>query len=72
MITYTDFGLEIRQELLKKKKTIKWLAEQIGCSNAQLSEMLKGSRDLVTRENDWADKIKEVLNCDKTTRAAAD
>lgn len=61
---YTDFGVEVRQQLLKQKKTLSWLAKEIGCSNGQLSEMLKGSRDLITRDNNWLEKIKEVLNRD--------
>lgn len=58
---YTSFGLEVRQELLKKNKNLTWLAEQIGCSNGHLSEMLKGSRDVTN----WKEKIKEVLDRDE-------
>lgn len=54
---YTDFGLEVRQTLLKNNKNLTWLAKEIGCSNAHLSEMLRGSRDITN----WKEKIKEVL-----------
>ena len=60
LISYTDFGLEVRQQLLKKKKTLSWLANEIGCSVGHLSEMLKGTRDIST----WKERIKEELDHD--------
>lgn len=56
-VSYTNFGLEVRQELLKKNKSISWLAKEIGCSISHLSEMLKGTRDITN----WKEKIRKVL-----------
>jgi hypothetical protein len=59
---YTDFGLDVRLKLLQRHKTISWLAKNIGCSVGQLSEMLKGSRELQPKDNDWKKKIEVILN----------
>lgn len=64
MSFYTNFGLEVRQELLKKNKSMSWLAKGIGCSIGHLSEMLKGTRDITN----WKERIKEVLDRDESTR----
>jgi Trp operon repressor len=66
--TYTSFGLKVRKELLLRNKTMKWLADEIGCSVGQLSEMLRGTRELETKENNWKEKIEGVLY-DKSTRS---
>lgn len=62
---YTEFGTEVRVELLKKHKSISWLAKEIGCSTGHLSEMLRGSRDV----SNWKEKIKGVLAHDEGSRA---
>lgn len=63
-MSYTNFGLQTRQELLKKNKSITWLAKEIGCSTAHLSEMLKGTRDI----SNWKEKIQGVLCNDEDSR----
>ena len=59
---YSDFGLEVRSDLLRQGKSLTWLAEQLECSAGFLSDMLKGNRKLLTRGNDWEARIREVLN----------
>lgn len=60
---YTDFGLEVRTELLRQNKNMRYLARMIGCSDSFLSDMLKGNRRLLSsRGVDWKAKIEEVLN----------
>ena len=41
MKTYTSFGLKVRKELLQRNKTMKWLADEIGCSIGQKCEGLE-------------------------------
>ena len=68
---YSDFGLEVRTALLRQGKSLTWLAEQLGCSTGFLSDMLKGNRQLITKENNWPDKIREVISNDKARGAEA-
>lgn len=59
---YTDFGLEVRSELLRQNKNMRYLAKMIGCSDSFLSDMLRGNRRLISsRGVDWGAKIKGVL-----------
>jgi len=45
MLEYTDFGLEVRGILLKKRKSMTKFAKELGISCSYLSEILKGTRD---------------------------
>lgn len=42
----TEFGLKVRTELLRRNMTIKQLAEMLEISNAYLSDILRGRRDV--------------------------
>lgn len=44
MVQYTDFGLEARAIMLKKKITMTALAKDIGVCCSYLSEIFKGTR----------------------------
>lgn len=41
----TEFGLQVRGELLKRNMTLKQLADMLGISSAYLSDILRGRRD---------------------------
>lgn len=58
---YTEFGLEVRTELLKQGKSLTWLAKQLPCSQGFLSDMLKGNRNLVSNQTNWIDLIRGAL-----------
>lgn len=58
---YTDFGLEVRAELLKQGKNMSWLAEQVGCSVSFLSDMFRGNRKAQSIRSDWKTRIRGVL-----------
>lgn len=44
MTTYSEFGMKIRSEMLKKGVKLTRLANELGISNSYLSEILKGTR----------------------------
>lgn len=44
MSNYTEFGLQVRIALLKRKMSIAKLAEEIGTSRQYLFDILNGSR----------------------------
>jgi transcriptional regulator with XRE-family HTH domain len=45
MPEYTEFGLEVRAMLLKKRKSMTKFAKELGISCSYLSEILRGTRD---------------------------
>lgn len=54
----TDFGLQVRNELLKRNITMKKLADMLEISNAYLSDILRGRRDAPHQK----ERIAKLLN----------
>lgn len=54
----TDFGLQVRSELLKRNITMKKFSEMLGISNPYLSDILRGRRDAPKQK----EKIAKLLN----------
>ena len=67
---YTEFGLEVRKQLLEMELNLNWLASVINCSPGHLSDMLKGNRRLVSRDQDWSLKIRRALDDESRRREA--
>lgn len=57
-MSYTDFGIKVRTELLKNGKTLAWLAEQLKVSAPYVSDILKGNR----RPEGKMAQIKKILD----------
>lgn len=57
---YTEFGLKVKQELDKKRLTQRWLAGELGVTEAYISNILLG----VSCPDERIEQIKEVLNID--------
>lgn len=45
-MAYTEFGIKVRTELLKRGVTVSQLAEEIGVSQPHLSQMLQGEKSI--------------------------
>lgn len=54
---YTEFGLLVKQELARRRLTQSWLAEQLGVTNAYISNILLG----VSCPDERIEQIKQVL-----------
>lgn len=53
-----DFKIKVRVELMKRNKTMKWLAEELGISLAYLSDIINDNR----KAEHYRTKIIEILN----------
>ncbi|MBM7631135.1 helix-turn-helix domain-containing protein [Geomicrobium sediminis] len=58
MSKYTEFGAEVRKELLLRGRSVRWLAEEIGVSAPYLTDILKGNRKGTAVKV----KVQEILN----------
>lgn len=58
MQAYSEFGIEARAIMLKKKITMTSLAKEVGVSTSYLSEIFKGTRSGKNQKS----KIMEVLS----------
>lgn len=54
---YTEFGLKVKEELARKRLTQAWLAEQMGVSNAYVTNILLG----VSCPDERIEQIKELI-----------
>jgi transcriptional regulator with XRE-family HTH domain len=57
IMQYSEFGVRIRAQMLRKGIKGTQLSKQLGISNAYLSDILRGSRDGVK----YRPKIAEIL-----------
>ncbi len=64
---YTEFGLEVKTELYKRRMTQSWVAKQLGVSDAYISNILKGS----SCPDERIQQIKELIFNDKSGRTEA-
>lgn len=60
-MNYTDFEIEARTIMLKKRITMTVLAQHLGISVSYVSDILRGGR----RGVNYRDKIMEFLNSDE-------
>ena len=63
-VKYMDnnFEIAVKVELLKRKKTMRSLADEIGISYAYLTDIVKGNR----KANHYRELIMEILNLKNT------
>ncbi len=54
---YTEFGLNVKTELARQRKTQSWLAERMGVSNAYITNILLG----VSCPDERIEQIKQLL-----------
>ena len=54
---YTEFGLNVKTELARQRKTQSWLAEEMNVSNAYITNILLG----VSCPDERIEQIKQLL-----------
>lgn len=54
---YTEFGLNVKTELARQRKTQSWLAKRMGVSNAYITNILLG----VSCPDERIEQIKQLL-----------
>ena len=59
MLVKTNICDEIMKELAAQRRSVRWLAEQIGCDHSNLSKRLKSNRSM---DSDELASISDVLN----------
>lgn len=64
MKNYTEFGIKVRAELLRRDMTIAELAEKIGICSMYLSDILRGNRGK-RKGQQYKAKIAEILGIDE-------
>ena len=57
---YTKFGIKVKTEVAKQKKSLKWLAKEMNVSSSYITHCLYG---LGSEER--VNQIKELLHMDK-------
>jgi transcriptional regulator with XRE-family HTH domain len=61
MKNYTEFGIKVRAELLRRDMTITDLANQLGICSMYLSDILRGNRGK-RKGQMYRDQITQILN----------
>ncbi|XRD24092.1 helix-turn-helix transcriptional regulator [Lysinibacillus fusiformis] len=56
-----DLGVQVRSELFKRKMSQKHLAELVGISNAYLSDIIRGRKD-VLKAQEHIKHIRKILS----------